>query len=163
MLLASLVTSERSVCGFCDVDMAGVGALAEHDVPDSMIGRFIDRLDHIQFRIANPLSESVASFQRQGDTHSSTISSLQTIVREHAAMMVDHESRLAQLQSSFGAITARPPSVASHRGAGTTLPAPQPMVQGSDIHAGLGEAETKRPALLLSGRLCMRNLTYQHQ
>ena len=44
--------------------MAGVGDVpvpgeSEHDVPDSYIGRFIDRLDHLQFKALKPVIDDV--------------------------------------------------------------------------------------------------------
>ena len=74
--------------------MAGIN-VEEHgasdDVPDSYIGRFIDRLDAIQFKMLQPLSRDFASAQSRLKDQDQTISQMQKTVRQHSRWIAEHD------------------------------------------------------------------------
>ena len=80
------------------------GAL--EDVPDSYIGRFIDRLDHVQHCLVKENSDAIVA--------------VRGLVENHDSRIDDLDARVASLQTAFGRIVSRPPtSDASHRGPGS--------------------------------------------
>ena len=105
---------------------------------DSEVGRFIDRLDHVQFKLVKPLSNDVTAMVAQVATvmqdmqalektiaaQAGLISSLQKVSQAHSTAISDHEARLGLTAHQLGRLTA--PSVASHRGQGTIAPASSP-------------------------------------
>ena len=68
--------------------MAGIGdaVLAgedTHDVPDSLIARFIDRLDHFQFRLLRPVEANVETHEIMLANLRARMDELNEIVQSH--------------------------------------------------------------------------------
>ena len=120
--------------------MAGVGNLpspneTQSDVPDSLIGRFIDRLDHMQIKICSGMQNEIDgmhdTLRKHRDEHRS--------IWQHSLQIAElqgdlkHVQRLPQAPSSVKAAKpmappGQPPG--SHRGPGTLAPTPS-MAQSS--------------------------------
>ena len=89
--------------------MSGIGDI--DDMPDSLIGRFIDRLDHLQHRRIKANTDAISSVRGTVSTHEQTHDELRSLI-------ADMDSRVCALQTAFGRITAHPPTSSSHRGPG---------------------------------------------
>ena len=121
------------------VAMAGLGNV--EDVPDTLIGRFIGRLNHIQFKLVQHVSSNVSvliaktktlkedgiAVQNAIVTQSMHISGIQKPSSEHAEALAGHEARLCHLASQMakiGPMGQTPAPSPSHRGPGTVMPSP---------------------------------------
>lgn len=91
--------------------MSGVGDV--DDIPDSLVGRFIDRLDHQQHRLIKANTDGLSNVRGVVIGH-------EQIHLELLYLIDDLDNRVQSLSTSFRQICARPPIAdASHRGPGT--------------------------------------------
>ena len=135
--------------------MAGVGNLPidtspRADVEDSVVGRFIDKLDHLQYRVLTPLSLSISKIDEHIAEHGSAVFDLQKVTPMHADMLralEDHEERLTQLAGTVSRLRQQTQvAVASHRGPGTLPPASSSNAPAPTAQAGLNNYNKLKPA-----------------
>ena len=89
------------------------------DVPDYLIGRFVDRLDHIPFRLVRPSEDNLRDMHQR-------VSRMEARYAEHAEIIASHDRGLSSVATAQRKIQhlQRPPlqPSPSHRGEGTVPP-----------------------------------------
>ena len=135
------------------------------DVPDTLVARFVDILDHVQHRLLHAQSERIslmqksiddiqemdiaavlAQIQTTMDQQDQKIVQLQNSLSMRDAIIEGHDERLASLTQSL----SRPPALASHRGPGALpLRDAQPRAHQLLDEAGLEEAESRQGSVII--------------
>ena len=82
---------------------------ATGDVPDTYIGRFVDRLNHVQNGLLKPLQNDVATLKLLVHEHANTISSLRKITRAHGDTLVMHEKKSTEMGTTLARLSQAPP------------------------------------------------------
>ena len=121
------------IAGICRFNflMAGVNIdVPAGDVPDSMIGRFIDRLDVVQYKTCGKLSKDIAALEQKMETRDKDAAAFERTIVDQATSIAslqtrtaELEDRLSNLQSQRSVTPASTPApTGSHRGRGFLPP-----------------------------------------